>query len=964
MATGPDGNETSFAHSGFGTTTNALSQTSKEKRNALGETASTEDHNKGTVELSRDAQGNVTATTRKKPSSDASPAPASVAATATFDLLGRMTAQDDPDLGRVQYRYNSLGEPRCRQDAAGSLTVTAYDGLGRMASRRDHRARAGSACATLSATPGALEGNASWTYDAGNGLGQLSAVSDDSSGYSRRQDHDALGRPSTATTVPGTGADPHHEKATYDRFGRPFQFFDASRTQARFDFNGVRHAYNSNGYLERLQDAEGTFDGQGTFTPATVYRTVTAMDARGNVTAETLGNGATRTHAFDGKTGRVRGIQSGKSSTKDLQNLAYQWDALGNLKSRTSGEGASALVETFGYDNLNRLRTHQAGAGAAQSTAYDGYGNVRSRTGVGTYAYGADSSASGRPHAVASVTGNGVSVTHAYNANGSLTSSSDGRTVAYAAFGKATSIAKGGHTSSFAHGPGRSRFKRTDTDDMGRATTTLYIGSVERVTHPDATVTIRRRIGGTAIEMEGPAIGSCEADAVRYVLRDHLGGVDRLTDAQGTETQAMSFAAWGARRDPDDWTGLAEAAARSFDTCATTRGFTSHEMLDAVGAVHMNGRLYDPHLGRFLRADPFVQFPANLQSHNRYSYALNNPLAYTDPSGYFLKGLLRPLASIAISVWLPGAGIWTGTGLFAANGIGAVAASGFIAGAVGSGSLKGAVIGAFSAAAFNGVGDIGFKETFVGSSLKALTHGAVGGITSVIGGGRFGHGFISAAGAQALSGPIGRLGNRFQRTAAAAAVGGTLSAATGGKFANGAVTGAFSRAFNDELHQRKLSAKGEELLRSAEGLSLKPYSDKTGKEITSWEEGATIGYGHLIQEGDWAEYEGGITAERAEALFKSDVATFVRSVARVLPAGLSQHEFDAAVMLSYNIGAGAFVGSSAAALIKNPKASTPYPNLESAWKAWNRVGDSVVQGLVNRRNAEWKVYSKGVYEQW
>ncbi|MDD9963087.1 MAG: hypothetical protein OXU70_13450, partial [Gammaproteobacteria bacterium] len=133
---------------GFQTaTTNALSQTSKEKRNALGETASTEDHHGGTVEFTRDAQGNVVRTTRSKPSSDASPAPASVATTATFDLLGRMTAQDDPDLGRVQYRYNSLGEPRCRQDAAGSLTVTAYDGLGRMASRRDHRARAGSACA-------------------------------------------------------------------------------------------------------------------------------------------------------------------------------------------------------------------------------------------------------------------------------------------------------------------------------------------------------------------------------------------------------------------------------------------------------------------------------------------------------------------------------------------------------------------------------------------------------------------------------------------------------------------------------------------------------------------------------------------------------------------------------------------------------------------------------------------------
>ncbi|MYK28567.1 MAG: RHS repeat-associated core domain-containing protein, partial [Gammaproteobacteria bacterium] len=308
------------------------------------------------------------------------------------------------------------------------------------------------------------------------------------------------------------------------------------------------------------------------------------------------------------------------------------------------------------------------------------------------------------------------------------------------------------------------------------------------------TVTVRRRIGGTAIELEGPTAGSCEADAVRYVLRDHLGGVDRLTDAQGTEAQAMSFAAWGARRDPGDWTELADAAARTFDDCATTRGFTGHEMLDAVGAVHMNGRLYDPHLGRFLRADPFVQFPANLQSHNRYSYALNNPLAYTDPSGYFLKGLLRPLASIAISVWLPGAGIWTGTGLFAANGIGAVAASGFIAGAVGSGTLKGAVFGAFNAAALNGLGGVPFGGDLGGVAVRSATYGFVGGVMGVLQSGRFGHGFLSAFATQAAAGRIGALEYERLRVAAAAALGGTVSAATGGKFANGAATAAFARS--------------------------------------------------------------------------------------------------------------------------------------------------------------------------
>ncbi|MDJ0947274.1 MAG: RHS repeat-associated core domain-containing protein, partial [Kiloniellales bacterium] len=65
----------------------------------------------------------------------------------------------------------------------------------------------------------------------------------------------------------------------------------------------------------------------------------------------------------------------------------------------------------------------------------------------------------------------------------------------------------------------------------------------------------------------------------------------------------------------------------------TPRGFTGHEHLDAVGLIHMNGRVYDPVLGRFLSADPFVPSPTATQSFNRYSYVGNNPLSYTDPTG-------------------------------------------------------------------------------------------------------------------------------------------------------------------------------------------------------------------------------------------------------------------------------------------------------------------------------------------
>jgi len=66
----------------------------------------------------------------------------------------------------------------------------------------------------------------------------------------------------------------------------------------------------------------------------------------------------------------------------------------------------------------------------------------------------------------------------------------------------------------------------------------------------------------------------------------------------------------------------------------TVKGFTDHEHMDSVGLIHMNGRVYDPELGRFMSADPFVQAPYNSQSYNRYSYVFNNPLSFTDPSGY------------------------------------------------------------------------------------------------------------------------------------------------------------------------------------------------------------------------------------------------------------------------------------------------------------------------------------------
>ena len=117
----------------------------------------------------------------------------------------------------------------------------------------------------------------------------------------------------------------------------------------------------------------------------------------------------------------------------------------------------------------------------------------------------------------------------------------------------------------------------------------------------------------------------------KLILKDHLGSMVAEITLGGTPANPVvlvntlsihGFGPWGNARNAAS--ALAEGQ----------RGFTGHEHLAELGLIHMNGRLYDPVLGRFLQADPIIQAPHNAQSHNRYSYVLNNPLSFTDPSGF------------------------------------------------------------------------------------------------------------------------------------------------------------------------------------------------------------------------------------------------------------------------------------------------------------------------------------------
>lgn len=161
-----------------------------------------------------------------------------------------------------------------------------------------------------------------------------------------------------------------------------------------------------------------------------------------------------------------------------------------------------------------------------------------------------------------------------------------------------------------------------------------------------------------------------------------------------------------------------------------------------------------------------------------------------------------------------------------------------------------------------------------------------------------------------------------------------------------------------------MSKKGKELLKSIETLATKPYDDQNGEQISSWVQGATIGYGHLISRRQWDTYRNGITRTQATELFEEDLAPFEEKVRTTITAPLKQQEFDALVILCFNIGRVAFGSSSVVKLINNPSADTPYPDLEKAWKAWNKSQGKVMRGLTNRRAAEWNMYTQGIYQKW
>ena len=123
-------------------------------------------------------------------------------------------------------------------------------------------------------------------------------------------------------------------------------------------------------------------------------------------------------------------------------------------------------------------------------------------------------------------------------------------------------------------------------------------------------------------------------DSMYYVHPDRLGSYTHITNSGKQVVRALHFDPWGNVKTDADWTVFAEGEPGHLaETFRFDRGFTGHEHYAGLKVINMNGRLYDPVIARFFSPDNFVQLPDFTQSYNRYSYCLNNPLQWVDPSG-------------------------------------------------------------------------------------------------------------------------------------------------------------------------------------------------------------------------------------------------------------------------------------------------------------------------------------------
>ncbi|MCO7224749.1 fibronectin type III domain-containing protein [Pleionea sp. CnH1-48] len=634
-----------YHYSGFKTNIDANGISMSRERNGLGQLVKTTDAYQGVSRYAYNGMGLPILLEDAKQQK----------IVAQYNALGQKEWVKDPNMGQKTFTYHGFGSVESEKDANGQLSYYHYDILGRL-TQRD--------------VDGVKE--ASWTYDDARkdenslclGMKSGETVHRLSESFSREYSYDALCRIATKTThIDGYSfsLENHYDK-------------NHGRLKGKTYPNNlvVGYEYNDRGFLTR------TFNVGNDYT----YRRVDAMNAQGQWEAVTLANnivGIDRNYYPE--TGQLA-LSTLTKNGSELQKLIYdQYDAFGNLKKQAVdnyGLNASRGEESFDYDNLHRLIQSNRVVDNVQyrpvSYSYDAVGNLLKKTdfsidGNNAYVYGSSERSYGNagPNAVRRVTqknGKGYRY-YNYDNNGNLVSDSlisDGdlvsdsiRHITYNAFNKPTKIVVSGgsflspldqvvtssSTTQLYYGADQMRYKQV-RDAAGIATTTFYIDKVFERTTTGTKTESKVYLDDIAVITE--TVDSHSAvHSIGFFHRDRLGSMAAVLDEKGAVKETHSFDPFGRPRDEKYQDKLMQVLASD----VTNRGFTDHEHLDSSQIIHMNGRVYDYNLGRFMSVDPFLQEPGNSQSFNPYSYVLNNPMAGTDPSGYLF--FLIPVAAKAIS---------------------------------------------------------------------------------------------------------------------------------------------------------------------------------------------------------------------------------------------------------------------------------------------------------------------------
>ena len=496
----------------------------------------------------------------------------------------------------------------------------------------------------------------------------------------------------------------------------------------------------------------------------------------------------------------------------------YGWNEAGDLTWRKDNihhnSLGNPLTENFTYDGLSRLTDVNLNGLATFSATYNVLGGMTTEMNTGTYNY-----STVNPYCLDNITTTSPGKISEFR-----------QTLEYSSFNKTASVEENDWRLEISYGVTRDRIKQSLYHDDGSGTMVLssrkyFIGGIcekvvsgndskwiDYISCPEGLLALQITENGNSPQWY-------------YTANDHLGSICALVHNDGTVAQAYSYDAWGTRRDPLTWINYSG----NWPECIIDRGYTGHEHLDMFRLINMNGRMYDPIVGRFLSTDAFVQAPGFTQSYNRYSYCLNNPLMYTDPSGnfWFVPLIVGFVSNYVIT------GITTDDWGWKAVGNGLIGAGTALVG-YGFGM-------AASSFASTSLGMSTAGASFFGSAIGGAASGAFGSMAT---GQNIGRGALVGLGGGLLGGGLSGLEvnniglEALINVGAGGLYGGVVSELTGGSFAEGFKTGAISSAVGWGVNRgmRQYLAKSEQraqaMARAKEILNIK--EDFMNNELETW----------------------------------------------------------------------------------------------------------------------------------